>query len=132
MTDLLGTLSLWNLQIPTTMALAVVATLGYLIGRRRRGNEEDLASRSRRELRRAQAVASELEKIAWMVRHNLAKHHASLAKFKQRVAGPEQRGTGARPGRTCAARPRKSSRRRCGWPPRSPAPTTRSASKATI
>ena len=86
MTELLGTLSLWNLQIPTTMALAVVATLGYLIGRRRRGNEEDLASRSRLELRRAQAVARELEKIAWMVRHNLAKHHSSLTKFKQRVA----------------------------------------------
>jgi diguanylate cyclase (GGDEF)-like protein len=86
MTDLLGTLSLGNLQIPTTLALAAVATLGYLIGRQNRGNEADIASRSRHELRRAQAVARELEKIAWMVRHNLAKHHASLTKFKQRVA----------------------------------------------
>jgi len=86
MTVLLGALSLWNVQIPTTLALAVVATLGYLVGRRGRGSEEDLAIQSRRELRRAQAVARELEKIAWMVRHNLAKHHASLTKFKQRVA----------------------------------------------
>jgi diguanylate cyclase (GGDEF)-like protein len=27
-----------------------------------------------------------LEKIAWMVRRNLAKHHSSLSKFKQRVS----------------------------------------------
>ena len=34
---------------------------------------------------RAQAVAIELEKIAWAVRQSLAKHHASLSRFKDRV-----------------------------------------------
>ena len=101
MSDLLGTLSLWNLQIPTTMALAVVATLGYLIGRQRRGKDDDLAGRSRRELRRAQAVARELEKIAWMVRHNLGKHHASLTRFKQRVADLSSEEQEARPKDLC-------------------------------
>ncbi len=41
--------------------------------------------RSRRDLRRAQAVATELEKIAWTVRQSLAKHHTSVSRFKRRV-----------------------------------------------
>ncbi len=67
------------------MALAVVCALGYWIGRQqlRMGNE--LLSRSRRELKRAKAVACELEKIAWTVRQSLAKHHASIARFKDRL-----------------------------------------------
>ena len=42
--------------------------------------------RSRRELKRARAVAIELEKIAWTVRQSLAKHHASVSRFKERVS----------------------------------------------
>lgn len=75
----------WSFSIPAPVALAVVATLGYLVGRRRPTPENDLVARSRRELRRAKAVARELEKIAWMVRRNLARHHTSLSRFKQRV-----------------------------------------------
>ncbi|NUQ63028.1 MAG: GGDEF domain-containing protein [Pirellulales bacterium] len=75
----------WNLSLPAPLALAVVATLGYLMGRRTRSADHDLVARSRRELRRAKSVARELEKIAGMVRRNLARHHTSLSRFKQRV-----------------------------------------------
>jgi diguanylate cyclase len=73
------------MHIPIPLALAAVATLGYLIGRRARGASVDASEQSRRELRRAQAVARELEKIALMVQRNLAKHNASISRFKQRV-----------------------------------------------
>ena len=76
----------WNLQIPAPVALAVVATIGYLISRQRRATPTDIVVRSRRELKRAQAVATELEKIAWSVRQSLAKHHTSISRFKQRVS----------------------------------------------
>jgi diguanylate cyclase (GGDEF)-like protein len=93
MIDLLAVIDLSKIDFSAPLALAVVATIGYLFGRRNRTGAEDLAGRSRRDLRRAQAVAAELEKIAWMVRRNLAKHHASLVKFKGRVSelsGQEQ------------------------------------------
>jgi diguanylate cyclase len=73
-------------EIPmTTVALAIVAALGYLVGLRRRMMGDGAVARSQRELRRAQAVARELEKIAWTIRRSLAGHHRSLSKFKQRV-----------------------------------------------
>jgi diguanylate cyclase len=75
----------WNLQIPAPVALAVIAAIGYLISRWNRPASNDIVVRSRRELKRAQAVAQELEKIAWTVRQSLAKHHANVSKFKERV-----------------------------------------------
>ena len=82
----------WALNIPIPLALAVVAALGYLVGRRSQTPEEDAGAQSRRELRRARAVARELEQIALVVRRNLAKHNASVSRFKQRVShlGSEQ------------------------------------------
>jgi diguanylate cyclase (GGDEF)-like protein len=77
---------LWSLHIPIPVALAAVATIGYLVGRRRSPQEVGNPVQSRRELRRAESVARELEKIAWVVRRQLSKHHASLHKFKQRVS----------------------------------------------
>ena len=76
----------WNFQIPAPLALAVLAAVGYLISRWHRPTANDMLVRSRRELKRAQAVALELEKIAWTVRQSLAKHHASVSKFKDRVS----------------------------------------------
>jgi len=76
----------WNLQIPVPVALAVLAAVGYLISRQNRTTSNDMVVRSRRELKRAQAVASELEKIAWAVRQSLAKHHHSVSRFKERVS----------------------------------------------
>jgi len=78
-------MDLWTIQIPIPLALAVVATMGYLIGHRRRETDRDLAVESQRELRRAQSVAKELERISFGVRKSLAKHHSSIAKFKDRV-----------------------------------------------
>jgi diguanylate cyclase (GGDEF)-like protein len=78
-------MDLWTFQIPIPVALAIVATIGYIFGRRRASTSDDSAFRSRRELRRAQLVAAELEKIAWDLRKNLAKHHSSVNKFRDRV-----------------------------------------------
>jgi len=78
-------MSLWSISIPLPLALAVVATVGYLFGRRTRGDSSELSARSRREFRRAQTVAAELEKIAWELRKGLSEHHASVSKFRDRV-----------------------------------------------
>jgi diguanylate cyclase len=72
-------------HIPASVALAIVALIGYLIGRRNRMEVSEALVRSRGELRRAQAVARELEKITWRVRRNLSKHHGNLVKFKQHI-----------------------------------------------
>jgi len=76
----------WHIQIPVPMALAVMAAVGYLISRQSRSTATDMVLRSRRELKRAQAVAAELEKIAWTVRQSLAKHHSSVSRFRERVS----------------------------------------------
>jgi diguanylate cyclase len=76
----------WNFQIPAPVALAVIAAVGYLVSRRTRSETTDMVVRSRRELKRAQAVAAELEKIAWTVRKSLATHHDSVSHFKERVS----------------------------------------------
>lgn len=88
-------MDLWSIQISIPLALAVVATLGYLFGRRNRTTDNGAVLRSRRELRRAQWVANELEKIASSVRKSLARHHTSVSKFKDRVAklGEQQQET---------------------------------------
>jgi diguanylate cyclase (GGDEF)-like protein len=75
----------WAIHLPIPFILAVVATLGYLFGRRTHAAEAEMSGRSRRELRRAQLVAAELEKIAWELRKSLAQHNASVARFKDRV-----------------------------------------------
>ena len=41
---------------------------------------------SRRELKRARAIARDLERITQEVRKSLARHHSSVARFKSRVA----------------------------------------------
>jgi len=79
-------MDVWSIQIPIPLVLAVVATVGYLFGRRRHGGNDELLFRSKRELRRARTVANELEKIAWTVRKSLARHNTSVNKFKERVS----------------------------------------------
>ena len=75
----------WDVQIPAPVALAAVAVLGYLISRWNRRSTSDLATRMRRDWKRARSVAVELDKIAWTIRQNLAKHQTSVARFKDRV-----------------------------------------------
>jgi diguanylate cyclase len=76
----------WTIPIPIPVALALVAAIGYFVGRWRRASPDDAMLRSRRELKRAQAVAAELERITWTVSQSLARHQASVTKFKDRVA----------------------------------------------
>ena len=82
---LFGEIDLSTIHFPTPVALAIVTVIGYLIGRRRRNGDEEADNQARRELKRAQAVAKELEKIADLVRRHLATHHASVVRFKNRM-----------------------------------------------
>jgi diguanylate cyclase len=78
--------SIWTWQIPIPLALAIVATLGYIVGRQQsRKSASELVKHSKRELRHAQSVAAELEKITWSIRKSLAKHHANVMRFKDRI-----------------------------------------------
>jgi len=83
-----------SISIVATLALAVMATLGYLVGHRRRTGGDAVTLRSRREVRRAQGVGEELERIAQTIHRNLSRHGRSLSKFKQRVGelGTRQHG----------------------------------------
>jgi diguanylate cyclase len=83
---LFGNLDFWMVQIPIPLALAVVATIGYLMGRRARKMTNEMVEHSKRELRYAQTVASELEKISWGIRKSLSKHHANVTRFKDRIS----------------------------------------------
>ena len=75
----------WSIQVPIPVALGLVALIGYVFGRRTRTESREVTLRSRRELRRAQQVASELDKIAYTIRQSLAAHNASVSRFKQRL-----------------------------------------------
>jgi len=77
-------MALTFLGLPITVSLAAVALLGYWIGRyQRRG--DGASKSSRRELKRAQAIVHDLERIAQRIRRELALHHGSLETFKRRV-----------------------------------------------
>ncbi|HEY2147146.1 MAG TPA: hypothetical protein VGH32_04370, partial [Pirellulales bacterium] len=83
--SLFGDFDLATIHLPIPVALAAVTMIGYLIGRRRRAGDEEADNQARRELKRAQAVAKELEKIADLVRRHLATHHASVVRFKNKM-----------------------------------------------
>jgi diguanylate cyclase (GGDEF)-like protein len=70
--------------LPLTVAFATVAVIGYWVGRYLRPRPAP-SEATRRELKRAQAIIQDLEKIAHRVRRELALHHSSLATFKNRV-----------------------------------------------
>ena len=72
-------------HIPLPVALAVIAAIGYMVGRGSRARAAQEADKARRELRRAKVIAKELEQIAEEVRKHLATHHLNVAKFKERV-----------------------------------------------
>ncbi len=75
-----------SIHLPMPVALAAVAAIGYLVGRNKRQLQNAAnEAQARRELKRAQAVAKELESIAELVRRNLATHHSSVLKFKDRM-----------------------------------------------
>lgn len=83
---------LWGFNIldyglPGPVALAIVALLGYVVGRVRREPTTANDVQVRREIKRAHSVARNLETIATSIRKDLARHRASLDRFKSRVDG---------------------------------------------
>jgi len=79
-------MDIWTINFPFSVALAVVATLGYLVGRRGRQGPATDGNQARREMKRAKSVVRELEAIIQNVRRGLATHHASVLHFKDHVA----------------------------------------------
>lgn len=66
-----------------TAALAAVALIGYLFGRRTRGNSPGaMDAKFLDGLSRAQCIANELEHIAARIRNELAGHQVSIAAFQ--------------------------------------------------
>ncbi len=76
-------MDLWTLSLPTSVALASVALLGYFAGLYVRTTAA--AESAHPELKRARAIIRDLESIAQRVRRDLALHHATLARFKGQV-----------------------------------------------
>ena len=85
------TFSILPIPAPILVAMAIVALIGFVFGRRSKPLADDMPGRSRRDLRRAQLVAAELEKIAWDLRKALVRHHASVSKFRERVGKLDDR-----------------------------------------
>ncbi|MBN1912449.1 MAG: GGDEF domain-containing protein [Pirellulales bacterium] len=75
----------WPSNVFLPLALATVATVGYMIGRRRQTPFDPDAVHTRLELRKARAVARELERTAQLVRKHISRHRRSLRKFKGRI-----------------------------------------------
>lgn len=82
---LYGNMDLFTIHIPLSLSLAVVAAVGYLLGRKNRAKTNSAMERSFQDLKRAQTVALELEKITLTVRKSLSQHNSSVLKFKERV-----------------------------------------------
>lgn len=74
-------------QFPISVALAAIAVIGYLLGRRTLAKSKRRYSEAaERDIRRAAEFAQELESVAEQLRQALAVHHSNIARFKARVA----------------------------------------------
>jgi diguanylate cyclase (GGDEF)-like protein len=67
------------------MLLSVVATVGYVLGRRRSGKGANNRANNRHEILRALAVAHELESIAYRLRKALDAQVPAVIKFNSRL-----------------------------------------------
>lgn len=77
---------IWSFGISAPVALAIVALIGYLFGRRTRQVQMLPTGNSRRELKRAKCIVTQMEGVANDVRRQLASHHSSITTFKERIA----------------------------------------------
>ncbi len=75
-------MDLWAINVPPTLAIAAVATLGYLVGRRGLKKRDELVAQSDRGLRHAQAVTREMEKISRSLRRSAIRSHTGLNRPK--------------------------------------------------
>lgn len=89
-------MEIWTIGLPSTVALAAVAVIGYLFGQRSRPAPSDQAQ-LRRELKRARGIIRDLETVAQQVRRDLARHQGSLGKFRSRLKDLTEAGELAEP-----------------------------------
>ncbi|MBI1247125.1 diguanylate cyclase [bacterium] len=75
----------WILGIPTPVAMALIALIGYFLGKRNKQPVSAEQAYARRELKRAKAIVNQLEEISREVRRNLSVHQSSIAHFKDRI-----------------------------------------------
>jgi diguanylate cyclase len=91
---LLGSLTMirsLEVGLPVTAALAAIALIGYLFGRRtRQSDQAENNARRLQELERASGIAHQLENIADALRQDLASHHSRLAKFRKRLGDAQE------------------------------------------
>ncbi len=82
-------MTLWaatNIYLADTAALAAIAVIGYLFGRRSLRTSSDLIDQHLdQELSRASRIAQELQQIAGRIRQDVASHQSNISQFKTRV-----------------------------------------------
>ena len=126
-------INLWGFQVPLAWALAVATTAGYVLyvlGQwSRRVGRDPQALKLGRDLHRAQLAASKLEKVVRTTRTNLKKHQTLLKDFRHKVIQIKGE-QGQEVWDKLGARSRRFSAPPSSWPPRLPARTTSSATKA--
>lgn len=72
--------------VTPAFAMSTVALLGYAFGRRTRNLQYATVEKARQELKRARTVVRDLERVSALIRSNIERHEASLARFKTRLA----------------------------------------------
>ena len=76
-------------MFPTELNLCILAiaiVVAYALGRRANSRNAEIVDQSRRDLRRAQTVARDLENVSELIKKQLSKHQLRVNKFKQRVS----------------------------------------------
>ena len=93
----IAAIEFWGLTLvalPTSMALAAVALIGYLCGQRtRQATQTELDECRRREVARASQIAWKLEAIAERLRQDLAAHHSQVELFKRQLRRAQEDGS---------------------------------------
>jgi diguanylate cyclase (GGDEF)-like protein len=80
-----------QIGLPVSAALAAVALIGYIFGKRTRSNiAAKRDERRQQELDRAVRTARQLECIAESLRRDLVAHHAQVTAFKRRLRQAQQ------------------------------------------
>jgi len=82
----------WTLSLTASTLLALVATLGYFVGRVRPNFLARLRPKSRQEFQRALSVAQELETITLRLRKAIRAHGPEVARFNNRLRRLERDG----------------------------------------
>jgi diguanylate cyclase len=78
-----------SIEISTPLALAIMATLGYVFGtlrQRRKSNNTEVLLRLQKDLSRAKSAVHELGQVICAVSNSTSKHYSRLKKFQNRIA----------------------------------------------